>query len=63
MIDLPNLPLDLDDVLSQIEKALILEALAKTKTKMAAAKVLGIGWRSMRYRLEKYGIAKSIANV
>jgi two-component system, NtrC family, response regulator PilR len=47
----------LDSVLGDIEKQKILEALEKTRwNKTAAAKVLGISFRALRYRLEKLGI-------
>jgi two-component system, NtrC family, response regulator PilR len=48
---------ELDSVLGDIEKQKILEALEKTKwNKTAAAKLLGITFRALRYRLEKLGL-------
>lgn len=47
----------LDSVLVDIEKQKILEALEKTRwNKTAAAKLLGISFRALRYRLEKLGL-------
>ena len=47
----------LDSVLDDIEKKKILEALEKTKwNKTAAAKLLGISFRALRYRLDKLGL-------
>lgn len=47
----------LDDYLSKIEEAAIRDALAKTnQNKTAAAKLLGITFRALRYKLEKLGI-------
>jgi two-component system response regulator PilR (NtrC family) len=47
----------LPDYLEQIEKQAILEALEKTRfNRTAAAKLLGITFRALRYRMEKLGI-------
>jgi len=47
----------LDSVLDDIEKQKIIEALEKTRwNKTAAAKLLGISFRALRYRLEKLGL-------
>jgi two-component system response regulator PilR (NtrC family) len=47
----------LDSVLDDIEKHKIIEALEKTRwNKTAAAKLLGISFRALRYRLEKLGL-------
>lgn len=47
----------LDDYLSRIERGAIEEALVKTnQNKTAAAKLLGITFRALRYKLEKLGI-------
>ena len=49
--------LSLDKQLESLEKNLVLEALAQTRGNATkAAKLLGIGFRSIRYRLEKLGI-------
>ncbi|MCE1244999.1 sigma-54 dependent transcriptional regulator [Oryzomicrobium sp.] len=47
----------LDDYLNRIERQAILEALEQThNNRTAAARVLGITFRSLRYRLERLGI-------
>jgi two-component system response regulator PilR (NtrC family) len=47
----------LDDYLNRLERQAILEALQKTEgNRTAAARVLGITFRSLRYRLERLGI-------
>lgn len=47
----------LDSYLVDIEKQTIIEALEKTRwNKTAAAKLLGISFRALRYRLEKLGL-------
>lgn len=47
----------LQDYLDRLEKEAILEALGKTRfNRTAAAKLLGITFRSLRYRMERLGI-------
>jgi two-component system response regulator PilR (NtrC family) len=47
----------LQDYLDQVERAAILETLEQTRyNKTAAARVLGVTFRSLRYRLERLGI-------
>jgi len=47
----------LDDYLNRLERQAILEALHKTDgNRTAAARLLGVTFRSMRYRLERLGI-------
>ncbi len=49
----------LPDYLENIEKRTILNALEKTKqNKTAAAKLLGVSFRTLRYRLAKLGLSK-----
>ena len=49
--------LPLQDYLDQVEKRVILEALAKTRyNRTAAAKLLGLTFRSLRYRMERLGL-------
>ncbi|MDP8566515.1 sigma-54-dependent transcriptional regulator [Methylophilus aquaticus] len=51
--------LSLSDYLEDIEKRTILQALEKTNNnKTAAAKLLGISFRTLRYRLSKLGLSK-----
>jgi len=54
-----NLDVSLSDYLEDIEKSAILKALAKSNNnKTAAAKLLGVSFRTLRYRLAKLGLAK-----
>ena len=47
----------LDDTLNRIERLAILEALSKTGgNRTAAARLLGVTFRSLRYRIERLGI-------
>jgi two-component system response regulator PilR (NtrC family) len=49
----------LPDYLENIEKQAILDALQKTnQNKTAAAKLLGVSFRTLRYRLSKLGLSK-----
>jgi two-component system, NtrC family, response regulator PilR len=49
---------DLDRYLADIEKELLVRALENTQgVKLKAAELLGISFRSLRYRLAKYGMA------
>ncbi|MDO9220175.1 MAG: sigma-54 dependent transcriptional regulator [Thiobacillus sp.] len=53
----PGSKYPLQDYLDQMERAAILEALEHTRfNKTAAARVLGVTFRSLRYRLERLGI-------
>jgi len=54
---LPDAGFNVDDYLAGIEKRILLQALEKAGgSKTQAAKHLGITFRSMRYKLEKYGM-------
>ncbi len=56
-LEIPNEGIDLEKVVEELEKSLLLKALDKTKgIKKKAADLLHINFRSMRYRLEKYGL-------
>ncbi|HEX5803529.1 MAG TPA: sigma-54 dependent transcriptional regulator [Azospira sp.] len=47
----------LDDTLNRVERAAILDALAKTGgNRTAAARLLGVTFRSLRYRIERLGV-------
>ena len=47
----------LDDTLNRVERAAILDALTKTGgNRTAAARLLGVTFRSLRYRIERLGI-------
>ncbi len=57
---MPEIPVEgvnLEDLVGALERTLLLKALERTNgVKKKAAKLLKISFRSMRYRLEKYGI-------
>jgi two-component system response regulator PilR (NtrC family) len=55
---LPDEGCDLDSVLGEIERRLILQALERTAgVRTQAAKLLGVSLRSLRYRLRKHALA------
>ena len=52
-----NIQGSIDDHLASIEKELLINALEKNRwNKTAAAKTLGISFRQMRYKLQKFGL-------
>ncbi|HDS15941.1 MAG TPA: sigma-54-dependent Fis family transcriptional regulator [Proteobacteria bacterium] len=54
---LPATGLDLEEIVTQLEIDLIKQALAQCQgNKTKAATLLGLSFRSLRYRLDKYGI-------
>ena len=54
-----NLEIGLPEYLEDIEKRAIIKALEKANNnKTAAAKLLGVSFRTLRYRLAKLGLAK-----
>ena len=56
-VELPEFGCRLDDVLADVERTLILQALDRTgSVRKAAAKLLGVTFRSLRYRLNKLAI-------
>ena len=56
-IEIPNEGIDMEKMVEELERTLLLKALDKTKgIKKKAAELLHINFRSMRYRLEKYGL-------
>lgn len=56
-LDLPPEGCQLDEVLAQVERRLIVQALERSgSVRIAAAKLLGISFRSFRYRVAKLGI-------
>jgi len=56
-IEIPKEGIDLEKMVEDLERTLLLKALDKTKgIKKKAAELLHINFRSMRYRLEKYGL-------
>jgi two-component system response regulator PilR (NtrC family) len=59
LTDIPETGMDLDAYLGEIEKEILLKALAKTDgVRKGAAGLLGITFRSIRYRLSKYGLGE-----
>ncbi len=59
---IPSEGLDLDQTLNAFERSLILEALQRSGgVKKRAAQLLGISFRSFRYRLDKLGLDESPA--
>ncbi len=56
-IEIPNEGIDLEKMVEDLERSLLMKALGRTKgIKKKAAELLHINFRSMRYRLEKYGL-------
>lgn len=56
-LEIPNEGIDLEKVVEELERSLLVKALDRTKgIKKKAADLLHINFRSMRYRLEKYGL-------
>jgi two-component system response regulator PilR (NtrC family) len=57
-IEVTDEGLDLEKIIGQIEKEILIKAIHKANgVKKHAAKLLGITFRSMRYRVEKYGLS------
>ena len=58
--DIPPEGINLEEEVGKLEKRLLLKALQRTNGEMKkAAKLLNIPYRSIRYRLEKYGIKEN----
>ena len=58
VVILPKEGLNLEDLLTRIEVSLLKQALERTRgNKTEAAKLLGLNFRSFRYRLAKYGLS------
>jgi two-component system response regulator PilR (NtrC family) len=56
-LEIPKEGVDLEKMVENLERALLLKALDMTKgIKKKAAELLNINFRSIRYRLEKYGL-------
>ena len=57
ILTLPPEGANLDEILNEVERRLLLSALERTDgNRTAAAKLLGITFRSLRYRLSKHGL-------
>jgi two-component system response regulator PilR (NtrC family) len=60
-LDIPNEGIDLEKMVEELERSLLVKALDRTKgIKKKAAELLRINFRSMRYRLEKYGLNQEV---
>jgi two-component system response regulator PilR (NtrC family) len=58
LAELPPEGCNLDDVLNEVERRLMLQALSRTGgVRKSAAKLLGVTFRSFRYRLAKHAMA------
>lgn len=56
-IEIPDEGIELDQIVENLERKLMTKALRRTGgIRKEAARLLGISFRSMRYRLDKYGI-------
>ncbi len=56
-LDIPQEGIDLEKMVEDLERTLLVKALDRTRgIKKKAAELLHINFRSMRYRLEKYGL-------
>jgi two-component system response regulator PilR (NtrC family) len=63
LLQLPETGCELDEVINEVERRLLLEALERTGgVRKAAARLLGVTFRSLRYRLEKHGLAVELPN-
>jgi two-component system response regulator PilR (NtrC family) len=57
-MEIPEEGVDMEAMVEDLERTLITKALLRTDgTKTDAAKLLGITFRAMRYRCQKYGIS------
>jgi two-component system, NtrC family, response regulator PilR len=60
LLSLPAEGLELDNVLNEIERRFLLEALERAGgVRKQAAKLLGVTFRSLRYRLAKHGLGSA----
>jgi two-component system response regulator PilR (NtrC family) len=58
LIGLPEDGCNLDEVLGEVERRLLLQALERSGgVRTQAAKLLGVTFRSLRYRLQKHALA------
>jgi len=60
LVNLPEEGCNLDEVVGELERRLILQALEKSGgVRAQAARLLGVTMRSLRYRLQKHALADS----
>jgi two-component system response regulator PilR (NtrC family) len=58
LVNLPEEGCNLDDILGEVERRMILQALERSGgVRNAAARLLGVTLRSLRYRLQKHALA------
>ena len=58
--EIPDHGFELEEMLAELETGILQKALIKTDgNRTEAAKLLGISFRSIRYKLDKYGIAET----
>ncbi|HXX67656.1 MAG TPA: helix-turn-helix domain-containing protein, partial [Polyangiaceae bacterium] len=58
LVGLPEEGCNLDDVLGEVERRLLLQALERSGgVRTQAAKLLGVSLRSLRYRFQKHALA------
>jgi two-component system response regulator PilR (NtrC family) len=64
LVGLPEAGCNLDDVLGEVERRLLLQSLERSGgVRTQAAKFLGITLRSLRYRLQKHGLGEGGADL
>jgi two-component system response regulator PilR (NtrC family) len=57
LLSLPEEGCNLDEIMNQVELRLLVQALERTQgVRTSAAKLLGVSFRSLRYRLEKHAL-------
>lgn len=60
VFEIPDTGINLEDLLEEFERKHIIEALKKTNGNLTnAARLLGMSYRSMRYRVKKLGVKES----
>jgi two-component system response regulator PilR (NtrC family) len=63
LVGLPEAGCNLDDVVGEVERRLLLQALERSGgVRNQAAKLLGVTLRSLRYRLQKHGLSAAGAD-
>ena len=59
-VEIPGDGMDLDGLLAELERGYLVEALRRTGgNRTEAAKLLGVSFRSIRYKLDKYDVSDS----
>ena len=61
-IEIPEEGIVLDDVMDDIERSFLVQALERTDGNLTqAAKILGMSYRSIRYKVKKLGVRNSLS--